>query len=159
MNNITYFLILLFFMNAQTSLYWDLGISISPYANHTKMTQALELSTYHRIEGLKKYYVDDLNGALVHFEILDAINQKVVFYEYVHSYYLLGEYNKALSILESLSNSELSDNILYLKSQIFMMLGDYENSHFTLEYLKNNFPVSDYLEIIKFDLEKINLLK
>ena len=39
------------------------------------------------------------------------------------------------------------------------MLGNYEDAIFVLEELKNNFPVSDYLDIIKFDLEKINLLK
>ena len=140
-------------------MYWDLGVAISSYSNQQNYTKSIQLSTYNRIEGLKKYYIDDFEGAIVQFEELNLVNQKIILYEYVDSYYSIGSYNKALAILTAYENDELSDNVLYLKSQILMMLGDYNQSVLTLNYLKNNFPGSDYLEIIKFDLEKINLLK
>ena len=47
-----------------------------------------------------------------------------------------------------------SENLLYLKSQVFIALDNYEQALLILDALKNNFPSSDYLEIIKFDLEK-----
>ena len=39
------------------------------------------------------------------------------------------------------------------------MLEDYDAAILILESLSEKFPTSDYLDIIKFDLEKINLLK
>ena len=159
MNKIIIFLNFMFFIYATPNMYWDLGIAIFPHSNTANYTKSIELSTYNRIEGLKKYYIDDFNGAIFHFEALNHTTQQIVLYEYINSYYSIGQHMKALSILTNYNNAELSDNILYLKSQVLMMLGDYEQSIVTLNYLKNNFPSSDYLEIIKFDLEKINLLK
>ena len=140
-------------------MYWDLGVAVSPHTTQSKHTKSIELSTYNRIEGLKKYYINDFYGAIFHFESLNHETQQIILYEYIDSYYSIGNYTKALSILTNYNNSALSDNILYLKSQILMMLGNYKQSSQTLNDLKNNFPSSDYLEIIKFDLEKINLLK
>ena len=159
MNKIISLFAFIFFINAAPNMYWDLGVAISSYSNQQNYTKSIQLSTYNRIEGLKKYYIDDFEGAIVQFEELNLVNQKIILYEYVDSYYSIGSYNKALAILTAYENDELSDNVLYLKSQILMMLGDYNQSVLTLNYLKNNFPGSDYLEIIKFDLEKINLLK
>ena len=159
MNKIISLFAFIFFINAAPNMYWDLGVAISSYSNQQNYTKSIQLSTYNRIEGLKKYYIDDFEGAIVQFEELNLVNQKIILYEYVDSYYSIGSYNKALAILAAYENDELSDNVLYLKSQILMMLGDYNQSVLTLNYLKNNFPGSDYLEIIKFDLEKINLLK
>ena len=159
MNKMIYFLVFIFVIHAETNLYWDLGIAISPYSSQKHSQATIELSTYNRIEGLKKYYIDDFNGALFHFKALSDINKQPILYEYINSYYSIGDYIQATAILENYNNNELSDNILYLKSKVFMMMGDYEQSFLTLEYLKNNFPGSDYLGIIKFDLEKINLLK
>jgi len=159
MNKIISFLTFIFFINAAPNMYWDLGIAISRHSAQPNYTQSIELSTYNRIEGLKKYYIDDFNGAIFHFEALNHAAQQIVLYEYIDSYYSIGKHTKALSILTNYSAAELSDNVLYLKSQILMVLGEYEQSIVTLNYLKNNFPGSDYLEIIKFDLEKINLLK
>ena len=159
MNKIFSLFTFIFFINAAPNMYWDLGIAISSYPNQQNYTKSIQLSTYNRIEGLKKYYIDDFEGAIVQFEELELVNQKIILYEYVDSYYSIGSYNKALAILTAYENDELSDNILYLKSQILMMLGNYNQSILTLNYLKNNFPSSDYSEIIKFDLEKINLLK
>tara|TARA_Y100000746_G_C15255211_1_gene347288 strand:+ start:132 stop:611 length:480 start_codon:yes stop_codon:yes gene_type:complete len=159
MNKIIFFLNFIFFVHATPNMYWDLGIAISPHSNQSNYTKSIELSTYNRIEGLKKYYIDDFSGAIFHFESLNDAMQQIVLYEYIDSYYSIGQPMKALSILTNHNNAELSDNILYLKSQVLMMLGDYEQSIVTLNDLTNNFPSSDYLEIIKFDLEKINLLK
>ena len=156
MNKILFF-IACSFIYGQPQLYWDLGVAISAYPTPHNNTHSIDLSTYHRLEGLKKYYLNDFSGALFHFEQLNSENKELILYEYIDSYYSIGDYLNALSILNN-ANS-LSDNILYLKSQIFIMLNNYDDAIFVLEELKINFPSSDYLDIIKFDLEKINLLK
>ena len=96
-------------------------------------------------------------GALFHFEELNAANKPLVLYENIDSYYLSGDCEQALLILNDYNN--LSDNLLYLKSQILVTLGNYDEALFVLEVLQNNFTDSDYIDIIKFDLEKIYLLK
>ena len=157
MNKIFLLIVFFAFIHSNTNMYWDLGVAILPHSNKFNTTKSIDLSTFHRIEGLKKYYLDDFSGALFHFEELSQANKELILYEYIDSYYSIGDYSNALSILDKCDF--LSDNILYLKSQIFIMLGNYEAAIFVLEELKNKFPVSDYLDIIKFDLEKINLLK
>ena len=157
MNKTCLLIIFFSFMYSNTNMYWDLGVAILPYSNKFNTTKSIDLSTFHRIEGLKKYYLDDFSGALFHFEELNQTNKELILYEYIDSHYSVGNYSNALSILDK--HDFLSDNILYLKSKIFVVLGNYEAAIFVLEELKNNFPVSDYLDIIKFDLEKINLLK
>ena len=140
-----------------SNMYWDLGVAIASTPNKLNVTNSIDLSTYHRIEGLKKYYSSDFMGALFHFEELNAANKNLILYEYIDSYYLSGNYEQALLILNDCNN--LSDNLLYLKSQILVTLGNYDEALFVLEVLQNNFTDSDYIDIIKFDLEKIYLLK
>ena len=68
---------------------------------------------------LSKYYNRDYHTALFHFEQLQAPERFSVLYEYIDCYFLLGQYNKALDVLEAFGNHELSDNVLYLKSKIY----------------------------------------
>ena len=140
-----------------TNMYWDLGVAIASEPNKLNVTNSIDLSTYHRIEGLKKYYSSDFMGALFHFEELNAANKPLVLYEYIDSYYLSGDCEQALLILNDYNN--LSDNLLYLKSQILVTLEHYDEALLVLELLQSNFIDSDYTDIIKFDLEKIYLLK
>ena len=155
-------LILLFYfclVFANIEMYWDLGVSVSDYSYSSNIHQNIELSTFHRLEGLKKYYTYDFVGALIHFNSLDHTNKANVLYEYVDCYYALGDYNTALSILEDSDHYLFSENIFYLKSQILIMLNQNDEALIVLENLKNAFPNSDYLEIMNFSIEKINLLK
>ena len=84
MNKIIFFLNLIFFIHATPNMYWDLGIAISSHSNHSNYTKSIELSTYNRIEGLKKYYIDDFNGAIFHFEALNHTTQQILLYEYIN---------------------------------------------------------------------------
>ena len=157
--NMNKLIILLFCMcvASATSMYWDLGVAIASEPNKLNVTNSIDLSTYHRIEGLKKYYSSDFMGALFHFEELNTTNKHLVLYEYIDSYYLSGDCEQALLIFDNYNN--LSDNLLYLKSQILVTLEHYDEALLVLELLQNNFLDSDYTDIIKFDLEKIYLLK
>ena len=157
MNRLLYIPICFIFLYAQPNMYWDLGVAVSSEAHKFNISNSIHLSTYHRLEGLKKYYIYDFYGALFHFEELNSSNKNLVLYELIDSYYSVGNYEQALIIFND--SDFLSDNLLYLKSQIFIAIGDYDSAFSVLQLLKNNFPGSDYLEIIKFDLEKINLLK
>jgi len=145
------------FSYSTTNMYWDLGVAVSSSANNLGPTNSINLSTFHRLEGLKKYYNANFSGAIIHFEALNPHQKELILYEYVDSHNLLGDYNCALEILDTYDCN--SDNLLYLKSQILIALGNYDKALLILDALKINFPSSDYLEIIKFDLEKINLLK
>ena len=138
-------------------MYWDLGLAVSTTTNHLGSTNSIDLSTFHRLEGVKKYYNANFSDALIHFEELNSSQKELILYEYVDSYNSLGAHNRALAILDNYDCS--SDNLLYLKSKIYIALDSYDSAILILDALKNNFPDSDYLEIIKFDLEKINLLK
>jgi len=153
------FVLLLFcvFASTNTNMYWDLGVAVSPNINKLGTSNSIDLSTFHRLEGLKKYYQDNFQSALIHFEELNFSQKELILYEYVDSYNSLGHHNRALEVLNNYDCS--SDNLLYLKSQILIALDNYNAATLILGTLKNNFPSSDYLEIIKFDLEKINLLK
>ena len=130
MNKILFFIVCSF-IYSQPQLYWDLGVAISTYPTPHNNAHSIDLSTYHRLEGLKKYYLNDFSGALFHFEQLNSENKELILYEYIDSYYSIGDYLNALSILNN-ANS-LSDNILYLKSQIFIMLNNYDDAIFVLE--------------------------
>ena len=157
MNKFLLLIILLGLSYTTTNMYWDLGVAISTTPNNLGSTNSIDLSTFHRLEGLKKYYNSNFSEALIHFEELSFDQKELILYEYVDSYNALGNHNYALEIL---SNYDFhSENLLYLQSQIFIALDNYNKAILILDALKNNFPSSDYLEIIKFDLEKINLLK
>ena len=64
-----------------------------------------------------------------------------------------------MQILAEYTNSELSDNVIYLKSKIYIKLGQYNKALNDLNYLITHYPESDYVNILRFDIEKINLLK
>ena len=153
------FLLFIFcvFSYSSTNMYWDLGVAVSTAPNTIGTENSIDLSTFNRLEGLKKYYNTNFASALIHFEELKPHQKELILYEYADSYNKLGQYNRALEILDTYDCN--SDNLLYLKSQIFIQLDNYDSALSILDALKNNFPSSDYLEIIKFDLEKINLLK
>ena len=138
--------------------YWDLGIGITEFSEPNYMNE-ISLSTYHRIEGMKKYYDMDYNSALYHFEEAGQAERLSAFYQYVDCYYMLAQYDKALSIIESNEQHTINDNILYLKSKIYLQLNLVSESLKCLTYLKENFPNSDYNNIVNFDIEKINLLQ
>ena len=157
MNKLLLLLTFFVFSYSTTNMYWDLGVAVSTTTNTIGPTNSINLSTFHRLEGLKKYYNGDFANAIIHFEELIPNQKELILYEYTDSYNSLGNHNRALEILNHYDCS--SDNLLYLKSQIFIALGNYDDALLILNVLKNNFPSSDYLEIIKFDLEKINLLK
>lgn len=157
MSKIIYVLFLNIILNNQ--LYWDLGIGISSQPYQPNSLTSIELSTFHRIEGLKKYYIDDFSSAIFHFEQLKDTDQTNILYEYIDSYCSIGEYEYALSILNSYDHASLSENVLYLQSRIFTMIGDHAASILLLKQFKIKFPDSDYLDIINFDLERLNLLK
>ena len=51
----------------------------------------------------------------------------------------------------------MNDNIIYLKSKIYLQLNLISESLNCLNYLKEHFPNSDYNNIVNFNIEKINL--
>ena len=158
MNKILLYMLFFVFSYSTTNMYWDLGVAVSSSPNNLgSANSSINLSTFHRLEGLKKYYNADFSGALIHFSELHPHQKELILYEYIDSYHLLGNHNAALELLNNYDCN--SENLLYLKSQVFIALDNYEQALLILDALKNNFPSSDYLEIIKFDLEKINLLK
>ena len=138
-------------------IFWDLGVGITDFTSHTS-SQTIQASTYHRLEGTKKYYQMDYTTALFHFEKINAEDRLSVLYEYVDCYYSLGHYTKALKILESFIETQLTDNILFLKSKIFLKLDLYNESLNCLLYIRDNFLDSEYQDILMFEIEKINLL-
>lgn len=153
------FISFLFFVNIfSIEFFWDLGVSISPHPVNSA-TNNINISTYHRLEGMKKYFEMDYETAIYHFTQLDQNDKTFILYEYVDCYYSLNKLTDALKILNTYDNSELSDNIIFLKSKIYFKLQSYTESLSDLEYLLNHHEYSDYHNIIKFEIEKINLLK
>ena len=156
MNRINTLSILTLSMLFPVEIFWDLGVGITEFSSNS-ISQSIQASTFHRLEGTKKYYQMDYRTALFHFEKIDEQERLSVLYEYVDCYYLLGHYAKALNILDSFSNSELNDNVLYLKSKIYLKLDLYNESLNCLNYIKQEYPDSGYQDIINFEIEKINL--
>ena len=142
---------------SSVEIFWDLGLGISEFSapNHN---QTIELSAFHRLEGLKKYYDNDYKTAIYHFSQLDKQDVNHVLYEYLDCYYTLGQLSEASNLLQNSDNQILSDNIIYLKSKINFKLQNYKQSLDDLHYLKQHYEDSDYFDIIRFDIEKINLL-
>ena len=153
------FIIILFSVNIfSIEIYWDLGVGISQYPVNSSNND-INISTYHRLEGLKKYFSMDYESAIYHFSQLDENDQRIILYEYVDCYYSLDKFDEALSILINYDNTELSDNIIYLKSKIHFKLHSLSESLIDLNYLLTHHQHSDYNEILKFEIQKINLLK
>ena len=138
-------------------IFWDLGVGITDFTSHAS-SQTIQASTYHRLEGTKKYYQMDYATALFHFEKINSEDRLTVLYEYVDCYYSLGYYTKALNILEPFLETQLTDNILFLKSKIFLELDLYNESLNCLLYIRDNHLDSEYQNILMFEIEKINLL-
>tara|TARA_B100000029_G_scaffold59775_1_gene53777 strand:+ start:181 stop:654 length:474 start_codon:yes stop_codon:yes gene_type:complete len=153
------FLLFFYFLPIfSNTLYWDLGVVVLDN-NISSSNTPIQLSTYHRIEGLKEYYINNFDNAIFHFEQLNKSDQDLVLYERLDSYYTLNKLNRVIDILSEYDHAELSDNIIYLKSKTLTMLGEYDEAVLLLNYIKEHFHDSDYSNIIIFDLEKINLLK
>ena len=154
MNKLCVPIILLFATLFANNIYWDLGVAVLD--NHTSLSsEPIKLSTYHRTEGMKEYYIHNFNNAIFHFEQLSQLERKLVLYEYLDSYYSLNKLKRVIDILNNYSHSELSDNIIYLKSKTLTLLGQYDEAILLL----HNINDLDYYNIINFDLEKINLLR
>ncbi len=154
-----FFIIILFSVNIfSIEIYWDLGVGISQHPVNS-LNNDINISTYHRLEGLKKYFSMDYEAAIYHFSQLDENDQRIILYEYIDCYYSLDKFDEALNILTNYDNTELSDNIIYLKSKIHFKLHSLAESLIDLNYLLTHHQHSDYNEILKFEIQKINLLK
>lgn len=154
-----YIICILFFANIFCiEFFWDLGVGISSKPAKS-VNNEIHISTYHRLEGMKKYFAMDYETAIYHFSQLDEYNQTIVLYEYIDCYYLLNKFSDAISILNNYDNSELSENVIYLKSKIYFKLNLFEKSLIDIKYLLDNYENSDYANILKFEIQKINLLK
>jgi len=146
------------FLFADINLYWDLGVGITDFPVKNHQENLITLSTFNRIEGLKKYYNQDFEGAIYHFSQLDYAQQENVLYEYVNSYYCISKPNAALIVLHNTSPGLFTENLLYLESQLFSATGNHAQALLSLEQLKTNYPDSEYIKILQFEIEKINLL-
>ena len=137
--------------------FWDLGVGISNVPLNQKNTD-ITISTFHRVEGIKKYYAMDYNSAIFHFSQLDELDQKNILYEYIDCYYSINAFDEAMKVFEPYSNFDLSDNVIYLKSKIYLKSNLLNDALYNLNYLIEFFPNSEYVDIIQFEIEKINLL-
>tara|TARA_Y100001970_G_scaffold287545_1_gene412463 strand:- start:2032 stop:2508 length:477 start_codon:yes stop_codon:yes gene_type:complete len=138
--------------------FWDLGVGIASVSTKMKNND-ISLMTFNRLEGLKKYYAMDYNSAIYHFSQLNEQEQSTVLYEYIDCYYSIDQFNNAIQVLEGYNNIDLTENIIYLKSKIYLKLNLYDNALYDLNYLIKFFPNSDYADILQFEIEKINLLQ
>ena len=152
------FLFFLSFLCADINLYWDLGLGTTNFQIKNPQTDLITLSTFNRIEGLKKYYNHDFEGAIYHFSQLESNQQAHILYEYAHSYCMVNKFNDALTLLNNISSHLLTENLIYLKSKTLTTIGNYNDALLHLEELKQDFPHSEYIKIIQFEIEKINLL-
>tara|TARA_Y100001970_G_scaffold13675_1_gene15475 strand:+ start:18967 stop:19443 length:477 start_codon:yes stop_codon:yes gene_type:complete len=154
------FILILFFaiIFSEIDFFWDLGIGITDNSTPTPHHE-ISISTFHRLEGLKKYYSMDYPSAVYHFSQLNFLDRATILYEYVDCYYTTGQFNEALQVLDSYANIELSENVLYLKSKIYCKFNLYGNALSVLNDLINLYPSSEYVNILQFEIEKINLLK
>ena len=138
--------------------FWDLGVGIANVS--TKMqNHDISLMTFNRVAGLKKYYAMDYSSAIYHFSQLSHQEQSTILYEYIDSYYCLDQFNNGIEVLAEYNNTDLNENIIYLKSKIYLKLNLHDHALSDLNYLINFFPNSEYTNILQFEIEKINLLK
>ena len=159
MNKIIFIITFFSIVMTNSNIFWDLGIAISKYSINPSTSQTFNLSTFHRIEGLKHYYVEDYSTAISHFEQTNFEDKKLVIYEYSNSYFNNNNPYKAMDIINSFSGTKNDENLQYLLAQILISLMMYEEALFVLNNLKDNFKSSEYSDIIIFEIEKINLLK
>jgi len=136
--------------------FWDLGVGITNIPLK-KYNNEINISTYHRLEGIKKYYTMDYEQAVYHFSQLKKEEQISIMYEFIDCYYSQNKYYEANQVLESYTNLDLSDNVIYLKSKIYLKLNMHNESLIDLKYLIS--VNSDYAQILQFEIEKINLLE
>ena len=159
MNRNIFFISFVSILFSSSDIFWDLGVAISKYSINPSITQSFNLSTYHRIEGLKHYYVEDYSTAISHFEKINFEDHKLVIYEFSNAHFHTNNPDKALEILNTFNGLKGDENLQYLLSKILISLMMYEEALIVLDELKNNFKNSDYSDIIMFEIEKINLLK
>ena len=136
--------------------FWDLGVGITNIPLK-KYNNDINISTYHRLEGLKKYYSMDYDQAVYHFSQLEKRERASIMYEFLDCYYSMGKLYEANQVLENYHKLDLSENIIYLKSKIYLKLNMYNQALSDLNYLISVYPDSDYADILQFEIEKINL--
>ena len=78
MNKILLMILLCSFAYSNPNFYWDLGVGIVQDTKLSDKNLSIDLSTFHRLEGLKKYYNDNFSGALFHFEELNSANKTLI---------------------------------------------------------------------------------
>jgi len=159
MNKIIFIITFLSIVLTNSNVFWDLGIAISKYSINPGITQTCNLSTFHRIEGLKHYYIEDYSTAIAHFEQTNPEDKNLVIYEYSNAYFNENSPYKAMQIINSFNGAKSEENLQYLLAQILVSLMMYEDALLVLNELKDNFKNSEYSNIIMFEIEKINLLK
>ncbi len=159
MNSMFFLITFISLAFTSSDLFWDLGISISKYSVNPNVNHTFSLSTFHRIEGLKHYYIEDYSTAISHFEQINYTDKKLVIYEYSNAYFKSNNPHKAMEILNSFDDNMNDENLQYLLSKILISLNMYDEALAVLNKLKENFKNSEYSDIITFEIEKINLLK
>ena len=160
MNKLIIIMLLLSLFHAKPSaIFWDLGIGVSQFSIDRHNSEPLDIKTYHRIEGIKKYYIDDFVGAISHFEKINPNSIALVSYEYANALFKANYNNRAISIINQYDPQKNNENLQYLKSQILLSNNHYDEALDILEYMIVKFTDSEYSNIIKFDIEKINLLR
>ena len=70
MNKLCVLLLLCSIMFSGVEFFWDLGVGISDIPVKQKNSD-ISISTFHRLEGLKKYYSMDYESAIYHFSQLN----------------------------------------------------------------------------------------
>lgn len=156
--NVIMLFLSLFYANS-SAIFWDLGVSVSQFSIDQNNKEPLDIKTYHRIEGIKKYYIEDFEGAVFHFEKLNHNSKALISYEYANALFKLNHYDQAINVIEKFDSQKNNENLQYLKSQILLSIEYYDDALNVLENMLEKFINSEYSNIIKFDIEKINLLK
>ena len=122
-NNISFIFIVSSIFSIE--IFWDLGVGITEFASI--LPHKLFKLNIPQIRRNKEILSNGLYYGIISFEKINTEDASAL-YEYVDCYYSLGHYAKALNILESFDETQLTDNILFLKSKIFLKLDLYNES-------------------------------
>ena len=120
MNKIMLLLFFVSFIFCNINLYWDLGIAVTNFPVNNSQSDLMTLSTYNRINGIKKYYNHDFEGAISQFNQLNSTQKDYIIYEYADSYNQLNQFDNALNILNDYYNQDPTENILYLHNTFML---------------------------------------
>ena len=78
MNKIMLLLFFVSFIFCNINLYWDLGIAVTNFPVNNSQSDLMTLSTYNRINGIKKYYNHDFEGAISQFNQLNSTQKDYI---------------------------------------------------------------------------------